>query len=171
MKLLKQIEWYFFPLRKPDLEVEALLKDCEDAKLLPKNISEPVISFVECVRNNPRRFKLTESQTTINPYRWTILRMYTLKDKFSGEVFTASRETDYRYGETTWKFPTFVTKDEGDFLAEQLPIIFSGKLKNLVRLKTLREERKTRVERDRLKSIYYQGSIYECNRSEHTSIR
>lgn len=161
MKLLKQIEWYFFPLRKPDLEVEALLKEVEDSKLLPKDISEPVISFVECVRNNPRRFKLTEaeSQQTTQWHQYTRLRVYTLKDKFSGEVFTAFRETDYRYGEANWEFPTFVTKDGGDFLAEQLPIIFSGKLKNLVRLKTLRKERKVRVERDRLKSIYCKEGV------------
>ena len=159
MKLLKQLEWYFFPLRKPDLEVEALLKEVEDSKLLPKDISEPVISFVECVRNNTRRFKLTEVAAKTQQQRYTFLKMYTLKDRFSGEVFTAFQETDYRYDETNWEFPTFVTKDEGDFLAEQLPIIFSGKLKNLVSLKTLRKERKTRVERDRLKSIYCKEGV------------
>ena len=159
MKLLKQIEWYFFPLRKPDLEAEALLKEVEDSKLLPKDISEPVSSFVECVRNNPRRFKLTEVAAKPQGQQYTCLKMYTLKDKFSGEVFTAFRETDYRYCETNWKFPTFVTKAEGNFLAEQLPIIFSGKLKNLVRMKTLRRERKVRVERDRLKLIYCKEEV------------
>ena len=124
----------------------------------PKDISEPVISFVECVRNNPRRFKYAVFPVE-DQGRYTCLEMYTLKDRVSGEIFTARRNRMYRYGETPWTFPAFVTKDEGDFLAEQLHIIFSGKKERLVRLKTLRKERTARVERDRLKSIYCKEGV------------
>lgn len=46
----------------------------------PKNIAEPVISFVECFKKNPRRFELSQLKHYCNGYK--------LKDKFINKEFT-----------------------------------------------------------------------------------
>lgn len=57
----------------------------ESAKEAPKNIAEPVISFVECFKKNPRRFKMKADFINGGGIR------YYLIDRYSSKRFLLSR--------------------------------------------------------------------------------
>lgn len=56
----------------------------ESAKEAPKNIAEPVISFIECFKKNPKRFKLSYLKKDDVQY---YCNGYKLKDKFINKEF------------------------------------------------------------------------------------
>ena len=161
MKLLKQIEWYFFPLRKPDLEVEALLKEVEDAKLLPKDISEPVISFVSTVRNDRKRF-------IVDHHYWDERETYSITDKLTVTTFEVILIVEnYRVRSEpiekarVVKKPEFITNDEVLYVVNSLREFYiTLSDRKAVRRDTLLErfrrdkDKRIKEERDRLKSIY-----------------
>jgi len=162
MKWLKQIEYYFFPLRKPDLEVEALVKKCEENKLRPKDISEPVLSFVECVKNNRKRFIL---HTRYFDGCWYKLTLY---DRITADLWSLVLDrSEYRRFDVTYRKPyvaskpEFITDEEAWYIFWELKKVYEGYAEVIQKRKALVAERYKRdegkrieAERSRLKSIY-----------------
>ena len=149
MKWLKQIEYYFLPMRKPDLEVEALVKEAEENKLRPKNISEPIISFVRTVENNPKRFKIKRDCINISSRYYE----YVLLDCKTKECFAFRVLWSYT-SEVRYRLPEYVTSDEKEYIIDSLTKVFQRKTERLSELREQRSKRKGEKERSRLKSIY-----------------
>jgi hypothetical protein len=112
----------------------------------PKDISEPIISFIECVKENPRRFKLKQTFSFgLNDYKTT----YYVKDKVTGIVYKVVWN-----GGGNQSFPiscsVYLTEDE----KEVLWYLFQDYFYNQASIKgELVKKRKMR-KRDQLKSIY-----------------
>lgn len=136
-----------------------------------KNISEPIISFVKCVQENPKRFKVTYE------YDYTHLRLvcmdnpvvselpesyyYTFKDLQTSESWTLYSgawvpvfvtRLDHE-GEHTVN-PEWLTQDERVYLITSIKTIFSNRKGRKERVAQLRKERRIRDERNRLKGVY-----------------
>lgn len=111
---------------------------------LPKrNISEPVISFVECVKNNPKRFESNhiKERSTFD------ISVYSFKDKATGQQWEATI-LNYYYGiKNIIKGANFLSEDETDFLIKEIDKIYSSRKIRYNALMNLRE-------RNRLKRIY-----------------
>jgi hypothetical protein len=112
----------------------------------PKDISEPVLSFIECVKENPRRFKLKQFfGLVIGDYRTT----YCVTDKVADITYKVVWD-----GRGSGSFPitcsVYLTQDE----KEVLWYLFQNYFYNQASIKgELIRKRKVR-ERDKLKSVY-----------------
>jgi len=91
----------------------------------PEYISEPIISFVSLVRDNPKRFsvKLKDER----PYHGHNTTIWELRDKKTGEVFTASVTTPRGYSYfpalcSTGSLP-WVTSDEWKYLYKEITLV------------------------------------------------
>jgi hypothetical protein len=120
---------YFWSNPTPTVQVVS-------SKEMPvKDISEPVISFVECVKNNPKRFRLTESTST-----YSILSVeFRLIDLLTKEEFKV--RSNITAGSRWWSFDydlNWLTQDEEGYLIEQLQSVFESKANKLKELKTIR---------------------------------
>lgn len=131
-----------------------------------KDISEPVLSFVQCVQNSPKRFDVSEDtgayyfQRTTDPKDY---KAYKLWDKVTmkGWYITGKWHLNYHfivgYGNPTDKFysdPFFLTEDEKDYIIKEVKLIMEYRVERKTRLEELRKERRIRDERTRLKEIY-----------------
>lgn len=123
-----------------DLPTEAKLND-EDIMYKP-NISEPVYSFVQCVKDNPERFKLEDDK----PYGLNISSGYTLHDKVLDKVYSFFILKDKVHVHRVY----FLTWDEKCYLYKQLG--------NLDKIREVNLERKAlnakRRERNEYKALY-----------------
>lgn len=140
-------------------------KDKEDALPLPSedsipkmpkveppkklDISEPVLSFVQTVKDNPRRFKVSCQKN-----------IYTLHDNVEKLSWCATI-VDYDWDIRTrslqpvlYKFPKFLTQDEISFIDKELRAIFQARAIKLIDLKGIRKERVLQKERQKLIDIY-----------------
>lgn len=137
-----------------------------------KDISEPVISFVNCVRNNPKRFKVVyefeytrlrltydKSKTFVGECGLPETYTYAFKDTKTGESWTLCGGTTWpRVYLTPVKNQTdnseWLTKDERYYLITEIKNIMKDRKGRKEKLQSLRKERKNRDERNRLKEIY-----------------
>jgi hypothetical protein len=135
-----------------------------------KNISEPVLSFVDCVRDNPQRFSVQRDFIyTITPvtlrlsHQFEDYRCYRIKDKhlnlgwfIAGRAY--SNPSFYmqmtKNGIFQFQPALFLTNDEKFFIVKELTKIFQDRQDRKDRLDKLRKERHVRDERNRLKEIY-----------------
>lgn len=123
-----------------------------------KDISEPVLSFVECVRKNPKRFKVNSYYEQFylsvssmgGEYRPTYL--YTLVDTKTKEKWCLSRGLTMASDFTA--NPEWITNDERNYLIESLTKIFKDREGRKSKLEKIRKDRRIRDERNRLKEIY-----------------
>ncbi len=120
----------------------------------PKDISEPVISFVQCVKDNPKRFKLKDFYENTGSAYFSS-RKFILKDRATGEVFEVSlvcsgRRDYWRFG----KLHATITEDELDYIKEELTPVFEAKQEKLYQIQRLRAQRVGSRERQRLMAIY-----------------
>lgn len=124
-----------------------------------KDISEPVLSFVECVRKNPKRFKVSSYYDHMSYFSLTSVSgiyepvyLYTLVDTKTKEKWCLSRGCTMAIDFTA--NPEWITKDEREYLIEVLTKIFKDRVGRKAKLKKIRKDRRIRDERNRLKEIY-----------------
>lgn len=116
-----------------------------------KDISEPVYSFIECVRNNPKRFVESSDYSKID----INIKNYRIKDNQTKESWeisiyrTYSEEFSYVMDK-----PSFISNNEAMYLVEQIRSIYQNKLKRKNYVLQKRKERLTKKERQRLMEIY-----------------
>ena len=130
-----------------------------------RDISEPVLSFVECVRNNRKRFTVRDIQWGYDKrYEWEVI------DKLTGQVFNAKYCFDSfrrNYGAIVqyyWKdYPEWLTTDELDYIRQELTSIYSKYRERINLRRSIMRDRYNRdselrksKERERLKGIYCQ---------------
>lgn len=105
----------------------------------PKDISEPVLSFVECVRQNPKRFQI--NVVIEDPFCY----LYSCFDKEKGIIHWMA---SYKNKEC------FLTIDEKIYIRSELTKIYKSGPERKERYIKLKKMRKDRDERNRLKKIY-----------------
>lgn len=132
-----------------------------------KNISEPVLSFVECVKKDRKRFIL-DSNTSFNRnytsiYRAHSNKAYRVYDKKTkqgwiliGETFSYSGSLGWYYEEEDLYFqtPEFLTRDEELYLIKELTFVVDQWKQRKNSYYKQRHNRRIRDERNRLKEIY-----------------
>lgn len=133
-----------------------------------KNISEPVLSFVKCVQENPKRFVVTFD---FEYYGYSFVENHMIKDDkpktyhyslldtktkeswslFDGS-FTAcySKVIDRKHTHN----PEWLTEDEKEYLIVSIKALFHNRKDRKTKLEQIRKERRIRNERNRLKEIY-----------------
>lgn len=133
-----------------------------------KDISEPVLSFVKCVRENPKRFvvksdyeyfglkfsnnlaiRSTEPETyhfclqdKVTKESWTLCKDIVLS------FYPGSKEIKHTYN------PEWLTEDEKEYLITSIKTIFHDRRDRKEKLQEIRKQRRIRDERNRLKEIY-----------------
>lgn len=131
-----------------------------------KDISEPVLSFVECVRSNPKRF---EVESDISTWFYTSYAeprecaAYKLWDKSTKEGWYLRGKHHYSpnfFYTTNWntsriyKDPSFLTLDEKEYILKEVSSIMEYRIERKNKLEEIRKDRRIRNERNRLKEIY-----------------
>lgn len=162
--LKKLIAWYKNRVKENDALRDKMFEEKEEqiieeqGEYVP-NISEPVLSFVETFKNNPRRFSI--SLEWHHPGVVSYFG-YTLKDKTAGEEFSASVSKGWDWGggnyiETWYNYPSFLTKDEWEHILESLSCYYKERDARLAYLRAARVTLMRRRERNRLTEIYKGG--------------
>lgn len=141
-----------------------VMKPCKPEK----DISEPVLSFVECVQENPKRFVVREDFKYFGlkfsnnlDIRSTKPEMYVfcLEDKVTKEMWTLSEGVElnfyngFKENKHTYN-PEWLTDDEKEYLITSIKPIFHNRRDRKEKLQELRKQRRIRDERNRLKEIY-----------------
>lgn len=136
------------------------------------NIQEPVISFIKCFKENPKRFKITEVPQVIDGaihLRYNN-REYMLTDSITLEVFTFKVYFDRTIGcngdvcenysitsvKTNKDSELHLSYEEGALLWSELHTIANRKQAKdrYARIARARIEREIKAERERLTNIY-----------------
>lgn len=116
-----------------------------------KDISEPVISFVECVKKNPKRFAGGTYSTASGSAAY-------INDYQTGETFYFGsfylQQFAFREIVSNTCMENVLTKEEKDFVIEELATFAAMMGSRRQRRDQLREQRKAREERKRLMEIY-----------------
>lgn len=121
------------------------------------NISEPVISFVETFKTNPKRFKVVKNWET--SLITNHVQSFTLKDKYNKLQWDFNVDNRFdtfgvnRGGRVSY-YPKLLTRDEADFIYKELSPVFNNRLKRYRDLWDERFERKANKEREALKKVY-----------------
>lgn len=118
-----------------------------------KDISEPVLSFIKCVRENPKRFCL------IYNYEFKLDYYFSLQDKNTKEGWTLSKGNIQYVCASSWCLthttnPEWLTEDEKEYLITSIKTIFHDRRDRKQKLQDIRKQRRIRDERNRLKEIY-----------------
>lgn len=129
---------------KPEIKEEGVL-----------DIKEPVYSFVQCFKNNPKRFKLKVEK---DPGRYTncVRFNYEIKDTQTERTFAASR-TIYSYMYNVGAFnnyPAYLSPDEIRYIYNELSQAYEARRKKLQEIKQMRAKRKADKEREQLMKDY-----------------
>jgi hypothetical protein len=135
-----------------------------EAEKIQPDISEPVLSFVNCVKQNPKRFVLDYKEPTEQCVEgddgckaviihWRAeTRIF--KDLLTGEQWqyriNYSAKGNSIYG------CEFLTGDEKKYILKELGDFYHKRWSRLSELRRIRRNRKNVIERDRLKGIYCQ---------------
>lgn len=121
----------------------------------PKDISEPVISFVECVKKNPKRFEVNEILDHLSVSHVNISKI-SVKDFYTGDIFETTKTEFYLLSgiQTVFKNFSVFTVDEVEYVYKELRKIYSKRLERKNKILSLRAERKNKKERERLMKVY-----------------
>ena len=117
-----------------------------------RNVSEPVTSFLKCFRDNPKRFKLDQTQG----WRYGTAR-FSFSDKQTGEEWGVQAYMgmfDDGNGISLRGLPQWLTDDEATVIEKFMINHYTERAK---KLKTIREQRSNRHlvnERKRLINVY-----------------
>lgn len=136
--------WFKKKSYEVQVEIEQPVVDDEKPQL---NISEPIFSFVECVRNNPKRFTVINGEIV----QGSRVAKKTLLDKKTGQRF---EYTTYYYFEIRYSYPKYLTKDEFEYIKDEVTSIFTARRDRLGELKAIRKQRANKIERQKLMDIY-----------------
>lgn len=122
------------------------------------DIKEPVYSFVECFKNNPKRFKLKVEK---DPGRYSncVRFNYQLTDTQTKKNFEASRTIySYRYiADGFNNYPEYLSQDEIRYIYNELSQVYEVRRKKLQEIKQMRAKRKADKEREQLMKDYCGG--------------
>ena len=157
LKFLKNL--FANPYDKMAEEVSEEIKRIEPEKIEP-DISEPVLSFVNCVKNNRRRFILdyrecVEVEEGKQIVVWHVgEKSRVFKDRLTGEKWSY-RPSYGRKGSVIWGC-NFLTYDEEKYILKELGDFYRERLSRLAEIRRIRRQRKSIKERERLKGIYCQ---------------
>lgn len=114
-----------------------------------RDIGEPVISFVQCVKSNPKRFNFER----IDNVRMSCRRKYMITDKQTGEQWWVT--TDYRMNrKLVCKELQWLTDDEANYLDTEIYDFFNKRCQRFVEIRKIRFERTQVNERKRLMGVY-----------------
>lgn len=133
-------------------EIQVVVPQVQPEKEPDLVVGEPIISFVELVKSNPKRFKSRFG------YDCEFNGQYGLTDTLTEEtfwytkhVFSRTRDTiDYNYKGSH----SFVTQDEWKYLEQELQDFGTYCQSRSARLNELRFDRKNKRERKRLIDVY-----------------
>jgi hypothetical protein len=114
-------------------------------------VSEPIISFVQCVKDNPKRFSLLYKG---GDYGHEVYEVYD-RTKLIGFTFGVIRH----WREDSLKFQvklfnSFVTTQEEAYIISNLSYLYDISMKKRELLKQLQHQRQHREVRNKLKEIY-----------------
>lgn len=129
--------------------LEKLFKK-EEVPKITYDIREPVISFVESVAKNPKRFDVDcavlQQYENQKYYSW-----WAIKDKKTNEYFGIGPHPFKKslFTDTSW-----LTEDEINYLLFQIENIYRNRVKRKEELTNKRKERNANKERERLMKIY-----------------
>lgn len=135
----------------------------EQPLIIRLDISEPVISFMKCVENNPKRFEVnqyyTHSQNIslsgyIRPYQFEaftiwdkeINRGWSIKGQF---FYNPEEELNKKYEDAG-----FLTNTEKSWLISEIRQVYNARVERYNQIINTRKQRRIRDERNRLKEIY-----------------
>ena len=122
-----------------------------------KDVSEPVVSFVECVKGNPKRFKLKltydgnsiyELTDTVTKQSWRLR-----ESSLSFSLKYSSKDPARNY----YGWPPFLTEDEKEHFLEHLKPHFEERSSRYVKIREERNQRASNKERQRLMTVYCKG--------------
>lgn len=158
-------------------EGSTILPEVQNILPMPKvkptkgsDISEPVISFLETVRKNPKRFKvgvdcsvyiLDKSIVEIPDYK-----AYKIWDKYlgigwhvRGSRWTGSSVFLLEHSDPDLKFcdykhAFFLTSDEKEYLIKEISSIMNYRVDRKAKLDKIRADRRIRDTRNKLKELY-----------------
>lgn len=151
------------PYDKAAEELSAEIKRLEPEMVEP-DISEPVLSFVNCVKQNPKRFVLDYKEPTEQCVEgddgckavvilWRS-ETHIFKDLLTGEEWkyriSYSARGNSIYG------CEFLTNDEKKHILKELGDFYRERLSRLAEIRRIRMDRKNVTERERLKGVYCQ---------------
>ena len=113
------------------------------------DIGEPVLSFVQCVKENPRRFIFER----LNTFRMASRQNYMVKDKQTGEEWRVA--TDHRMSrKLSCKELQWLTDDEAYYLVTEIYDFFNKRRQRFIEIRNIRFERIQVTERQRLMGVY-----------------
>ena len=133
-----------------------------------KDISEPVVSFIKCVRDNPKRFVVKSdheyfglkfSNSLVIRSTEPEIYHFCLQDKVTKESLTLYKDIvlsfypDFKESKHTYN-PEWLTEDEKEYLITSIKTIFHDRRDRKEKLQDIRKQRRIRDERNRLKEIY-----------------
>ena len=157
LKFIKNL--FANPYDKMAEELPEEIKRIEPEKIEP-DISEPVLSFVNCVKQNHRRFILdyrepVEVEEGKQIVVWHVgEKSRVFKDRLTGEKWSYRPSCGFKQG-FIWGCD-FLTRDEEKFILKELGDFYRERLSRLAEIHRIRRQRKSIKERDRLKGIYCQ---------------
>lgn len=135
-----------------------------EAEKIEPDISEPVLSFVNCVKENPKRFVLDYKEPTEQCVEgdggckavvilWRS-ETHIFKDLLTGEEWkyriSYSAKGNSIYG------CEFLTGDEKKYILKELGDFYHKRWSRLAEIRHIRRNRKNAAERERLKGVYCQ---------------
>lgn len=110
----------------------------------PKDsISEPVVSFVECVRKNPTRFMVEEVARSYDYSTFTLMDNKTI-EMYSVSVYKYRGFVPYGDPEVInfYHYPSFITENEMRFIYYELISVYNERKDRYRELKNQRERRR-----------------------------
>jgi|TARA_A100001391_G_scaffold199931_1_gene183722 hypothetical protein len=132
-----------------------------DDSNIPDNVSEPVISFVKCFKENPKRFKGYFGMNTE--------QVYSLEDKVTGIKYTYSLESYTELRPSITRIYSIVgslninyeelelTFEESRFLVKSLRGIMQNRVAKRNKILEQRKQRTQKRLREKLTKFYQEG--------------
>lgn len=125
----------------------SVVKKPEADKL--QDISEPVISFVKCFKENPNRFKIQRGDYDLT------FPEFSIEDKKTNESWKFNiYSCGYAIVCPISSFPSFLTNQEVTYIYKQLKDVLRKRQEKLNSIRAIRAQRKHKAERERLTTIY-----------------
>lgn len=134
------------------------LESCSEDVIIPEGVSEPVISFVKCFQENPKRFKLLRNSMggliSSDGGSGNIYVLYILLDKKENIIYRYACNTQEDNNKDYIDVLRLINTNEGSFLISELSKVFKYREKRYQELLTQRKERSQKRLREKLTNIY-----------------
>lgn len=149
----------------------------DNSVTITNGINEPVLSFVHCFKENPRRFKLIPISHYIRDgehvYQYLLVDTYLRKSYLWNDKWESERLKPFVYVTETfniWDITGVITEEEGLYIRDNLRVYYSERKERLDNLRDIREKRRLAQEdlleqqsnakmRAELMEVYCDGTI------------